>query len=226
MTRLGVISDIHGNLAALDAVLQELETAQVGRIVCCGDMVGPDADSSTVLERCEQAGVTAVRGNHEDAVCHYERYREPGREQGLRLVTAMRDQLTEDQLASLHRLTTTLADEEWIAFHGSLRAPMLEYILDERTATETFHRLDRPIGFFGHSHIQGGFQYHNGRATALPQTSDPVHLTEGVQYLINPGSVGIPRDGDPRPAFGLLDLHERTFTFRRVGRPPTGVLHG
>ena len=225
MTRLGVISDIHGNLTALDAVLQELKAAQVDRIVCCGDMVGPDADSSRVLERCLRAGIFSVRGNYEDAVCHCERYRDPGREEGLRLATAMRDQLTEDQLASLHRLSATLSEQEWVAFHGSLRAPMVEYILDERTATETFRLLDRPIGLFGHSHIQGGFQYHRGKASALPQTSDPIHLAKDVQYLINPGSVGIPRDGDPRPAFGVLDLAERTFAFRRVGLPHGGA-HG
>lgn len=226
MTRIGVISDIHGNLSALDAVLDELATARVDRIVCCGDMIGPDSDSSMVLERCHQVGIASVRGNHEDAVCHHERYRTPGREKGLRLVTAMRDQLSEEQLTALHRLSTTWTEEEWIAFHGSLRAPMLEYILDERTAAETFRLLDRPIGLFGHSHVQGGFQYVEGRAKALPPTNDPIPLAKDAQYLINPGSVGIPRDGDPRPAFGVLDLSKRTFAFRRAGQRPHGEVHG
>ena len=226
MTRIGVISDIHGNLPALDAVLHELSTARVEQIVCCGDMIGPDAGSSTVLDRCEQAGVTSVRGNHEDAVCHHEQFRKPGREEDLFVVTAMRDQLTESQRAALHRLSTTLAEDEWIAFHASLRAPMLEYILDERTATESFRLLDRRIGLFGHTHIQGGFQYRQGKTSALSLTFDPVVLEVDVQYLINPGSVGLPRDGDPRPAFGVLDLAERTFAFHRVGQPSNGGARG
>ena len=226
MTRIGVISDIHGNLTALDRVLHELSSARIDRIVCCGDMIGPDAESSTVLDRCVQAGVSSVRGNHEDAVCHHERYREPGREDDLLIVTAMRDQLTETHVAALHQLSTTLVEDDWVAFHASLRAPMLEYILDERTATASFRLLDRPIGLFGHSHVQGGFRYRRGRASALPLTTDPVSLEEDAQYLINPGSVGLPRDGDPRPAFGVLDLADRTFTFRRVGRASNGDAHG
>ena len=226
MTRIGVISDIHGNLPALDAVLHELSAAHVEQIVCCGDMIGSDAGSSTVLDRCEQVGITSVRGNHEDAVCHHERYREAGREDALRMVTAMRNRLTEAQRAALHRLSSTLAEDEWIAFHASLRAPMLEYILDERTAAGTFQLLDRPIGLFGHSHIQGGFQCRQGKTSALSLTADPVSLETDVQYLINPGSVGLPRDGDPRPAFGVLDLAERTFTFHRVGEPSSGGTDG
>ena len=219
MSRLGVLSDIHGNLHALEAVLTSLEAERVDRIVCCGDLVGAGTSPSEVLDLCEEASVASVRGNHEDAVCHHERYRQPGREEGRRLVESIRSRLTSKQLRDLHDLPMTLVEDAWMAVHGSLRGPMWEYILDTRTAAESFRLLERPIGFFGHSHIQGAFAASQGEVSAIDATSDPIALDPAAQFLVNPGSVGLPRDGDPRPAFAVVDLDERSLAFHRIPCP-------
>ena len=216
MSRIGVISDIHGNLSALDAVLRAFDESSVDRILCCGDLVGYGPSPEQVVDRCMERGIICVRGNHEDAICHLNRYQVAGREADLRFLQSTRSLLRPEQCGLLEELPVTHIEKDLVVIHGSLRAPMWEYILDARAAAESFLLLGRPMAFFGHSHIQGGFVQRRGVVSALPESVERLEFDPKARYLINPGSVGFPRDGDPRAAFALLDLASGAIEFRRV----------
>jgi diadenosine tetraphosphatase ApaH/serine/threonine PP2A family protein phosphatase len=87
---------------------------------------------------------------------------------------------------------------------------------DAFVAGESFPLFDRPLGLFGHSHIQGGFIQEGERVSSLDPTDGTIDLLPGARYLINPGSVGQPRDGDPRAAYAIVDLQEGRVRFKRV----------
>ncbi len=216
MTRIGIISDVHANLPALEAVLGELTNLDLHRIVCCGDLVDYAPWPTEVIKRIQDMGILSVMGNHDAAVAG--------------LFPA--DAFTADALATSNwtKGTLSLADvefltgleqvhteEEFVIFHGSLRGPLWEYMHDLYVAEENFRLLTRPVGLFGHSHIQGGYASLSGMVRRI----DPrrtLKIVPGGKYMINPGSVGQPRDGDPRAAYALLELERGrgSVTFKRV----------
>ncbi len=226
--RVLVVSDIHANLEALEACLAAAPAHDL--IVNLGDVVGYNASPNEVCARVRAMGGTIVRGNH-DRVCS-----------GLtdmaefNLVAAMSAKWTQNTLLPEHQEWLRelpkgpmkhdhLPDVEFV--HGSPRDED-EYVLNAATATADFRVPGHAqTVFFGHTHIQGGYVFENGRARAFsPQyeTTDEVaqfaiQLQPGERYLINPGSIGQPRDADWRAAFALYQVNGDTsaeVTFYRV----------
>jgi diadenosine tetraphosphatase ApaH/serine/threonine PP2A family protein phosphatase len=218
--RLAVISDVHANLYALETVLAEIDREPPDEIWCLGDTVGygsrPNECCELVRERCSLVLV----GNHDlvalgSAGVGVEDFN-PEAAQALSWTVEQLSQESRDFLSSLEPQATRQGFE---LFHASPRDPVWEYVIDELTVVESFELTDAPVVMIGHSHIAiavllGGDRLEGGVAEA-----GRVAELERGRWLLNPGSVGQPRDGDPRAAYLSLDLESGIARFRRIAYP-------
>lgn len=210
-----VISDIHANLMAFEAVLQDAGN-EWDRVWCLGDIVGYGPDPNECAQRLQQYDHVSLSGNHDWAVLgklDIESFNSEARA-ALRWTQETISAETQAFLAQLPPLTE---ETPFTLAHGSPRQPVWEYILDERSAAENFHYFDTPYCLVGHSHVPFVFkEIEDGKSrSALPQYGEPIALGE-QRLIINPGSVGQPRDSDPRAAYALLDGKAMTWEHRRV----------
>jgi predicted phosphodiesterase len=203
-----IVSDIHGNREALEAVLAHAG-GLYDRIVCCGDLVGYGPDPNAVVDWARQNLHAVIRGNHDKGCAgldDLEWFNPTARAACLWTV----QQLTAENFAYLRELPTgPLNLDGFQLVHGS---PLDEdeYMLSLADARNVFPYLESNLVFFGHTHIQCAWAWADGRyhTIARPRPSDPdlhTRLVSDGAYLINPGSVGQPRDGDPRAGYALLD---------------------
>lgn len=216
--RILVISDIHANLAAFEAVLEDAGGAW-DLIWCLGDVIGygPDPNEcAALLRQHEHVGLT---GNHDWAVLgklDVDSFNREARAAILWTREAL-DQETREYLLSLPAATV---EAPYTLAHGSPRQPVWEYILDEATASANFAHFDTAHCLVGHTHMAAIFEevdeFHS-RAHG-PVYDEPLSLKRH-RLIINPGSVGQPRDSDPRAAYGLLDTDTRTWQHYRVPYP-------
>jgi predicted phosphodiesterase len=222
--RILVLSDIHGNLEALEACLEA--APPFDKVFDLGDLVGYGANPNEVTERSRQLGSVFVRGNHDKACSGIWGIEGFNPIAGQAAVWTQK-QLTPENLQFLRNLPQgpiePLAGVECV--HGSVRDED-EYILVARDAYGLLAETSVPLTFFGHTHIQCGFclDRQNDRGQMLVPNYQSrkgkqefqIHLTDNATYMINPGSVGQPRDNDPRAAFMLYDSGEKAITFYRV----------
>jgi len=228
--RLGILSDIHANLPALEAVLESISKAGVDETWCLGDVVGygahPDECAASVASECELALV----GNHDLAVLGEI---DIGSFSPAAATAARWTQRhsSDETLRFLRSLKPADTSREVALYHASPRDPVWEYVLWPDQAAECIERQDRRISFVGHSHVALFFGLPAEGPGADPRDVGPdgqtiargaqapdgttLDLAEG-RWLINPGSVGQPRDGDPRAAWLELDTDAWTATFNRV----------
>jgi diadenosine tetraphosphatase ApaH/serine/threonine PP2A family protein phosphatase len=218
--RAAVISDIHANLPALKAVLGAIEQAEIDEIWCLGDVIGygaePDECTELVLERCSLCLV----GNHDLAVLgalDISAFSEAAAD----AVEWTRANVSEETLANLRDLEPHGEREGVALFHASPRDPIWEYVLSIEQADGCFDVQGSRIALIGHSHVSLFFVRPDsegvGGETRGAQSSDDTLLNlETGTWLINPGSVGQPRDGDPRAAWLELDTVAQTARFHRV----------
>lgn len=217
--RYGIISDIHGNLEALHAVLAALR--DMDEIVCLGDIVGYGPDPDECCQKVMHQCTVILVGNHDRAAVHPE--------EALTFNNDARDAAlwTADHIAPKTRMflstlpTTALLGCEVLLVHGAPSDPDL-YVASLFDATDEFPAMDRPICFYGHTHIPEAYLLREGEI--LPERLDihpgkPVTLEAKTKYLINVGSVGQPRDGDWRAACGVYDEAKGTVEIRRVPYP-------
>jgi len=215
-----VLTDIHANLEALEACLADARVRRYDRALVLGDLVGYGADPNAVIDRVVQINPCAiVRGNHDKVACGLEAA------DGFNTVArhAARwtlDALTEDHRAWLAALPRgPLQVDDFLELcHGS---PFDEdaYIFDELDAARALRSSTRPLCLYGHTHYPAVFELANGGIESIgPGDADEsaVLLVEGSKYLINPGSVGQPRDGDPRAAYAIVDESARWVELFRV----------
>ena len=217
-----ILSDIHGNIDALDSVLAAAPPAAWDRVVVLGDLVGYGAEPNQVVERVLALDpLLVIRGNHDKAAC--------GIDDGSSFNVVARTAaewtmgtLTPDNREYLRRLPAGPAavDEALEICHG---APFDEdhYIFDSEDAARALDAASRPLCLFGHTHLPVVFLRHRARFEGFaPEDGDAeVPIEAGVSYLINVGSVGQPRDGDPRAAFGIYDAPTASLRLRRVPYP-------
>lgn len=214
-----IVSDIHANLEALEAVLYSTR-GRYEKVICCGDLVGYGADPGAVLDWVRAHAACVVRGNH-DKACAGSEDLEWFNPAARRSVTWTTDTLTQEQLAYLRGLPKgPLEIDGFQVLHG---APLDEdeYLLEPNTAQHHATALTGTLAFFGHTHLQGGFRCHRNGARPIPQMSTTeteyvLELQHDEQFLINPGSVGQPRDHDWRAAYCLYSPQEKIVTYRRV----------
>jgi predicted phosphodiesterase len=216
-----ILSDIHANLQALEAVLDAAASTQWDRVVVLGDLVGYGADPNGVVDRVRALDPLAViRGNHDKAACGLDDG--SGFNNVARFAAAWtHDELTDgnrDYLRELPQGPRTI-DALLEICHG---APFDEdyYIFNADDATRALDTANRPLCLFGHTHVPVVFQRHDERLGGFaPQGNSELKLQEGAAYLVNPGSVGQPRDGDPRAAYAVLDVDALMLALRRVEYP-------
>jgi diadenosine tetraphosphatase ApaH/serine/threonine PP2A family protein phosphatase len=222
--RILLLSDIHSNLEALDACLAAPPAWDLA--VNLGDTVGYGANPNEVIARVRSLGSVFVRGNHDKAVSGLMDLEDFNPIAGIATVWT-RGQLTPENMAWLRELPQgpiVLSDVPGLQFvHGSAHDED-EYLVSVRDALEPLLTDSIPLTFFGHTHLQGGFELQGEvteayrpayRTVGQPESSDwPIR--ENRHYLVNPGSVGQPRDGDWRAAFATYDTDKRIVTFYRV----------
>jgi predicted phosphodiesterase len=214
-----ILSDLHANWEALEAVLADASGAY-DLVVCCGDVVGYGADPDLVTEWVRQNVTAIVRGNHDKACSGLEdlEWFNPAARASAIWTQAVADPRNIEYLRRLARGPETVNGFQIL--HGS-PVDEDEYLLTELEVSNVAPYLDADISFFGHTHVQVGFLCHRNGVMVLRRpdqnaTQETVERESDVRYLINPGSVGQPRDGDPRAAYALYDTERRTFTFHRI----------
>src|SRR5581483_7177104 len=214
--RIAIVSDIHGNRHAFEAVLDEIEASDCEEMWCLGDLVGYGADPDACVELARRHAAICLAGNHDLGVrgdLPLEQF-----SRGAALAAQWtQETITEETLAYLKSLEPTHLAESVGLFHASPRDPVWEYVLSPLQAELCLDVQEHRVCLIGHSHVALSFWRLPG-ASATGQTraaDDALDLTDG-EWLINPGSVGQPRDGDPRAAWLELDDEAWTATYHRT----------
>jgi predicted phosphodiesterase len=214
--RVAVVSDIHGNRQALEAVLDAVEAAVADELWCLGDLVGYGAEPNACVELIRRFATVSLVGNHDLAVVGALPLDEFSR--GAELAARWtRDVLTDDNRDYLASLQPQKLDEAAGLYHASPRNPVWEYVLSPLQAELCFDVMEQRVACIGHSHVALAYT----RSLGVPATGEKraagteLDVSEG-QWLLNPGSVGQPRDGDPRAAWLMLDTDAWTAAWHRT----------
>jgi len=220
--KLAIISDIHANLEALQATLQQISAQTVDRIVCLGDIVGYNANPAECISLLQEFEVVCIAGNHDRAVTGHITT-EGFSHAAARAVAWTRGQLDADAIAFLAGLPLKLRiDKHLVAVHGALH-PEIGCELVRLTSDElrrlSFKALAvDPSGShvcaFGNTHRLGIFEFRDDEVRA--RAGDEVFLREDAYYLVNPGTVGRPRTADSRATYFLFDVARQVISVQRV----------
>ncbi|HUQ88954.1 MAG TPA: metallophosphoesterase family protein [Vicinamibacterales bacterium] len=218
-----VISDIHANLEAFETVMAEAKAIGYDKVLLLGDLVGYGADPNTICERVRDLTPDAlIRGNHDKVGSGVES------PEGFNAVARNAIKWTYETLTKENRewlaslpAGPLIVDDHIEICHGT---PFDEdaYVFDDLDALRAMHAARRPLCLFGHTHVQVGHYLSRdqfGLATADDHRPLSIPLEESNRYLVNPGSVGQPRDGDPRAGFGIVDTTAKEMTIYRVEYP-------
>jgi diadenosine tetraphosphatase ApaH/serine/threonine PP2A family protein phosphatase len=216
-----ILSDLHANWQALQAVVQAAE-GRYDQVLCLGDLVGYGADPNAVVEWVKANCALVVRGNHDKVSSgldgqDLEWFNPVARQAAL----WTRRSLTAENAAFVAALPKgPLVAGDFRLVHGS-PSDEDEYLLTSEEARQAFAYLETPVAFFGHTHVQGGFAWNHSRVEILPRVAarsdrTVMEIDPARAYLINPGSIGQPRDTDPRAAYLTFDPEAGMVTFFRV----------
>jgi diadenosine tetraphosphatase ApaH/serine/threonine PP2A family protein phosphatase len=211
--RVAVLSDIHANLSALDAVLAEVPT--VDEVWHLGDVVGYGPHPDEVVDRLRELGAIGVRGNHDAAALggsEIEQFNVDAR----RAAEWTRSTISDATRAWLAAQPETLEREGFLLVHGSPRDPTWEYITSTPVARASMAAMPTPWGLHGHTHLPIAYVEEDGRLETMSPGSGSRLTFDGRRVLLNPGSVGQPRDGIPTSGWLLLDTDAGTATWRRT----------
>ena len=212
--RIAVLSDIHANLVALDAVLTA--AGSVDAVWHLGDVVGYGPEPDAVVERLTSLGAIGVRGNH-DAAAVGGREIEWFNPDARRAMEWTRERISPPTRAWLEALPERRTEEGALLVHGSPREPLWEYVTSVPVARANLQILAADLCFHGHTHLPVAFLEDDGRVDVLSPAGDGSSLeVGGRRALLNPGSVGQPRDGDPQASFLILDTDAWRVTWRRT----------
>ena len=211
--RVAVVSDIHANLVALDAVLAA--AGPVDRVWHLGDVVGYGPDPDGVVARLTERDAFGVRGNHDAAACGGDEidWFNPEAREALEWT---RRKISPRTRAWLEALPERRSEGDFTLVHGSPRDPLWEYITSVAVARANLAALDTRIGLHGHTHVPIAFRDEDGRIEAISPAPDSQLSLDERQVLLNPGSVGQPRDGDPRAGWMVIDTDTGRCSWHRV----------
>jgi predicted phosphodiesterase len=214
--RVAIVSDIHGNRHAFEAVLDDIDASDCREVWCLGDLVGYGADPDACVDLAREAASLCLAGNHDLGVIGVLPLEQFSRGAAL-AAEWTRDTISDSTRRFLEQLVPQITDREVGLFHASPRDPVWEYVLSPLQADLCLDVQERRVCLIGHSHVALSFSRQEG-ATATGETrdeGDEVGIDAG-EWLINPGSVGQPRDGDPRAAWLELDTGGWTALYHRV----------
>lgn len=212
--RYAILADIHSNLEALDAVLEDLRGQRIDEYVCAGDVVGYGADPKACLDRVRDLCAVSVAGNHDWAVARtisMEFFNQYARA----AIEWTCEQLTEDDIQWL-RDRPLIADvgPEASIVHSTVHDPeAFDYLLTTYDAYLSVKVLEKPLCFVGHSHIPVTFLERGGMGVSF---ADEIDLQKYNKAIVNPGSVGQPRDENPDASYAVYDSDQKKVTLHRV----------
>jgi predicted phosphodiesterase len=212
--RYAILGDIHSNWEAFSAVLKDAEEQEVNQFVCVGDIVGYNSSPAECLEKVRELDCVTVRGNHDHYCSHNDESLEDFHPLAAAVVDWTRSQLSKEQVTYLRDLRLSRMVGGFSVVHSTLDMPeKWGYVLDTLDADAHFNYQTTSVCFYGHTHIP--VIYEKGpRVVRHLQPKFKVKL--GMRYFINGGSVGQPRDGDPRASYVIYDVGAKQVEFRRV----------
>jgi len=220
--QVAVISDIHGNLEALKVVIEDIEAHRIKRVWCLGDIVGYGPQPNECIELLGKLQLTSVAGNHDLGIIgrlDLDYFNAPGQ-------TALKWQRRRLDLKNANFLKGLTVQErptpDIIMVHASLRNPTWEYIYSAGIAAANFKHLDMKVCFFGHTHLP--IIYRREENMELKTVEPPINEEYGLVndeslWMINPGSVGQPRDNNPQAAYLIFDRKKMKLESRRLDYP-------
>lgn len=214
--RILIISDIHANHTAFETVLQD-SAGEWDFVWCLGDVVGYGPDPNECVELLQTLPQLCLAGNHDWAALNRLDARSFNPE-ARRAVEWTQAALSPENTKFLEQLPVTFVIGDYTLVHASPREPVWEYILEPLVASLNFPHFETPYCFVGHTHQPVIYTQAAGTdevQSALPQHNQP-HQLNGRRQIINPGSIGQPRDQNPKAAYGILDLDSGVFVHRRV----------
>jgi diadenosine tetraphosphatase ApaH/serine/threonine PP2A family protein phosphatase len=217
--RIALLSDVHGNLPAFRSVLDDVRGSGAEETWCLGDLVGYGAEPDGCVELAKEACDVCLAGNH-DLVVTGDIAIEDFSANAATAARWTREHISEKTLEFLRSLKPEEPEREPGLYHASPRDPIWEYVLSTWQALECIEEMEPRVGAVGHSHV-ALFFHQNGDADvkgAIAPGGTEIDLSDG-RWLINPGGVGQPRDGDPRAAWLLLDTESWVAAWRRVEYP-------
>lgn len=211
---IAVFGDVHANLEALEAVLADCRAAGVTDFLCTGDVVGYGACPRECLKLVRDLGCPVVKGNHDHYVAAHLDLSD-FHPNAAAVVEWTRQQLDDAELACLADLPFSVVRAGVGLVHGTMDAPeRFGYVFDHLQAEANFLRQTVPLTFHGHTHCP--MIYEKQLAGVYRIDPQDFHLPSGRKYFVNVGSVGQPRDGDPRASYLLYDPAARMLRFRRI----------
>jgi predicted phosphodiesterase len=215
-----ILSDIHANLTALEVALAAIE-GRWDRAVCLGDVVGYGPDPNEVIDKLRKLVVACIRGNHDKASCGLDSA-EDFNPVAKRAALWTREQLRPENLTYLQNLPQGPIEVDGISLmHGAWQDED-EYVFSPAQALDGLLGAPTAVSFFGHTHFQGGFSFVDNTLEVISlrpaagSNHTALQISPKTRYLLNPGSIGQPRDGDPRAAFAIADLEHGVVEFWRV----------
>lgn len=215
--RVGIVSDIHANLAAFQAVLADM--GAVDTLWCLGDLVGYGPDPNECIALLRRHEHICIVGNHDQAAIGNLDISEFNAAAAISARWTSQA-LTPESLAYLQSLPERLVWGDFTLAHGSPREPVWEYILDESGAAAGFAYFDTGACLVGHTHCPALYRLSSvNRVTGTTPGAGDCFILGDDRIIANPGGVGQPRDGDPRAAYALLDTQSRVLEWRRVAYP-------
>jgi len=210
-----LFSDAHGNLEALTAVVERMKASEPDHYLFMGDVVGYGANPSECLELITELKPTWVAGNHDYAACGK---LDPAwfNEHARAAIQWTQNVLTHEEKEQLAKMPLVAEEELWTLVHGGLNEPeFFPYVQDEEDAQSSFSKLKTHLLALGHSHIPMCYEA-KGKSGPVSHTGTQIKLNPKSRYLINPGSVGQPRDGVAPASFALFDSEASLLTYHRV----------
>ncbi|HLM09196.1 MAG TPA: metallophosphoesterase family protein [Thermoleophilaceae bacterium] len=217
--RIALLSDVHGNLPAFEAVLRDAESAGAEELWCLGDLVGYGAQPDECVALARKRCTVCLAGNH-DLVVTGDIPISDFSESAAAAARWTQDNISPESLSFLRALAASAPSLTPGLFHGSPRDPVWEYVLSSWQADECMDLMEARVGAIGHSHVALWFHRDDeGETDGAPaEGGSSLDLSTG-RWLVNPGGVGQPRDGDPRAAWLLLDTGTWAASWRRVDYP-------
>lgn len=214
--KIAIISDLHGNYHALQAVMERVDEENCDLVICTGDIVGYGARPNECADEIRRRNIPSIAGNHDHAsllLTDISNFNDIAKA----AVIWTKEVLSEENSAFLRQLPLTIKDQANNIFfvHASPKDPgEWNYILTMGEARINFHYFTEQICFIGHSHQP--FIIENDSSNLACPSKPEIELREGMRYLVNVGSVGQPRDHNPEPCYVICDLENRRLSIRRT----------
>ncbi|HMJ07043.1 MAG TPA: metallophosphoesterase family protein [Chthoniobacterales bacterium] len=211
--RFAILSDLHANLEATEAVLQDAQDKECTHFVCLGDLVGYNANPHECVELVRQLDCPVVKGNHDEQASLEESSRDFN-ELAEQAINWTRAHLTDEDKKWLAELRLTRQVRDFTIVHATLDTPAeWGYVMNNLDAVASFTYQHTTVCFFGHTHVAGAFVRGDGVKRVK---SEKLVIEPGKKYFINSGSVGQPRDGDSRAAYCIYDTERNIVEQRRL----------